>query len=271
MHWAVLLLMTASVDTADGGTAPSAVFGAAMTRPVPLTPLNRYPEWARGKELSGLIILKCVITVDGTIEGCEVIKSVPGLTEWAIENVTRTRFTPATFDGHPVRVSYIFRFDVKVRGRPQPRSGPVNWRPLLTPEMSSACKAANAEVCMDVALSFLHPDGGPAEPDRGGRLLGAACEGGLEDACRLLDQSFRPPRMITDVPLPPFRPSADVEGDVLCIVSSAGRAHDCRGADGPIAEWFLARIGEARFLPATFENRPFETEHDVHWVLRRRQ
>jgi len=137
--------------------------------------------------------------------------------------------------------------------------------------MSSACKAPNAQLCMEVALSFVHPDGGPAQLDRGGRLLGAACEAGLQDACRLLDQSFSPPRMITGVPLPPFRPTADVERDVVCSVSADGRAHDCRGPNGTIAEWFLARIGEAKFLPATFEKSPFETDYAIHWVLRRRR
>lgn len=158
------------IGDVDGGLASAPPYSRMMTPPVPLSPLNRYPEWAREKELSGLIILKCVITVEGTVEGCEVIKSVPGLTEWAIENVTQTRFTPATLDGQPVRVSYAFNFNVKVSGRPQPRHGPVNWRPLLTREMSSACKAANARVCMDVALSFLHPDGGPRNP-----IAAAAC------------------------------------------------------------------------------------------------
>ncbi|MEE2778701.1 MAG: TonB family protein [Acidobacteriota bacterium] len=69
----------------------------------------RYTEEARMTRVQGFVILRGVIDEEGNVAHLRVIKGLPrGLTESALETVGAWRYSPATQDGVPVAVFYVF-------------------------------------------------------------------------------------------------------------------------------------------------------------------
>lgn len=60
---------------------------------------------------SALAIVQCVITVQGTLEECRVIKGIPGL-EDITQQMASWRYSPVTFQGTPARVRYTFNIKI---------------------------------------------------------------------------------------------------------------------------------------------------------------
>jgi TonB family protein len=262
----VAIVLAVSSATDGGAFEPAPLFHEPMTRPVPLRKIDwSYPRELLPERSTGLVVLRCVITETGTVEDCEVLKSVPKLTEWALEKLKRARYAPVTFEGRPIRVRYTFAVNVRLRGVP-PENSPRPLRPVVPENIAQACRGQNAPVCRDTAISLLEADAGPADLDKASRLLGAACEQGVESACRTLADAFEAPRMLEDLP-PPRVPVLGEEGDVSCLISAAGRAYGCIGGPGPLREWAVASVQAVKFAPARYRGRPFETEHAIHYVV----
>jgi TonB family protein len=269
MPWAIMVVLGFPPGAGDAGVTAAPAFAGVMTRPVPLTPIDwRYPDEARVNNPRGVIILKCVIDEQGVVDDCQIIRSLPGVTEWAIRKLKETRYRPVTLDGKPIRVAYVFNIALRMNGEPRPAFKPARWRPTPSPELASHCTGPNAVVCRDVALSFLYPDAGTPDFERAGQLLTAACVGGLREACTRLDTSFLPPQLISGVPSRPLVRGPGAEGMVICRVTVEGTARECQGSGGPISDWFVARMLEAKFVPATFEGTPFETDTAVRYSFR---
>ena len=246
-----------------GAGEPSGGLPAGLTRPRPASPMDwSYPPETAART-AGTLSVRCVITEEGRAEECQVLQSIPQFDRWVIEKLEGTSFVPATSAGVPVRTSYVFNFRFDV-----PESA-GRWRPPLAPADIEACKGSNAQGCMTAALGLLVPDGGTRTVDRASRLLGAACAAGLATACRRLDESFRPPRLLDDLPPPTGSAFVGAEGEVVCWISATGGAHGCRGPDSAPARWFSERLTRARFAPATFEREPFETEYVVRFSFSR--
>jgi protein TonB len=267
--WVSLVIVFVST-AADGGNEPAPTFAEPMTRPVPVTPIDwSYPAEARANNPRGTIILKCVISEGGEVEGCDVLRSLPGVTQWAIDKLRAARFRPVTLEGRAVRISYVFNILIHPAGEARPKVQRARWRPPPSPEILRACTGPNAAVCRDVAMSFLHPDGGAPDFDRVGQLLTAACNGKLEQACTFLDEAFRPPQLISGVPTHEIGRGPGDKGIVVCRITVEGTAKGCWGPGGPVSDWFIARMLEAKFLPATFQGAPFETEHAIRYSFQR--
>ena len=66
-------------------------------------PEPTYTEKARGKQITGTVILKCIFAADGTVKNIRVVQGLPyGLTERSIEAARKIKFIPATKDGKNV-------------------------------------------------------------------------------------------------------------------------------------------------------------------------
>jgi TonB family protein len=66
-------------------------------------PEPMYTERARGKQITGTVVLKCIFAADGKVTNIRVIEGLPyGLTERAIEAARKIQFVPATKDGKNV-------------------------------------------------------------------------------------------------------------------------------------------------------------------------
>ncbi len=69
-----------------------------------------------------------MIGKDGTLLACKMDKSVDAGTDAAIFAALGTwRLTPATLDGKPVTVSYVFQFLFEPKEMPTPRPGTTDF------------------------------------------------------------------------------------------------------------------------------------------------
>lgn len=111
-----------------GGTAaPAAVAVVAgppkpvdlpeeATPPVP-SPDNvppTYPEVARATGLEGVVILKFVITREGTVANIKVLKGEGPLAEAALAALKNYTFTPAMLEGRPIATHKIMKFPFRL-------------------------------------------------------------------------------------------------------------------------------------------------------------
>jgi protein TonB len=85
-------------------------FGEGMTRPVLMTPGRpiTYTREAIAARVEGVSIVRCVITAEGSVERCKVIKPLPFMDEPVVEHLQSQRFQPVTYQGKPVSVGYNF-------------------------------------------------------------------------------------------------------------------------------------------------------------------
>ena len=85
-------------------------FGEGMTRPVLMQPGRpiTYTREAIAARVEGVSIVRCVITAEGAVERCKVIKPLPFMDEAVVEHLQSQRFQPVTYQGKPVSVGYNF-------------------------------------------------------------------------------------------------------------------------------------------------------------------
>jgi outer membrane biosynthesis protein TonB len=92
---------------ANGDLVP---FGEGMTRPVLIErgkPVS-YTSQALEARVEGTMIVRCTITVDGRVEHCTVIKTLPFLEKEVLDSLYSSRYSPVTYQGKPVAVGYTF-------------------------------------------------------------------------------------------------------------------------------------------------------------------
>jgi periplasmic protein TonB len=90
-----------------GGTG-AVPFGVGMNRPVWLS--NPAPIWSREAaaiRVTGTALVKCVITVQGTLQNCKIIKGLPHMDPEILAALKEWRATPVMFQGRPVSVEYV--------------------------------------------------------------------------------------------------------------------------------------------------------------------
>jgi protein TonB len=90
-------------------------FGQGMTPPtqVRVTPIDYTPA-ARAAQVEGTLIAKCVITVEGSVRDCRVIKGLPHMDEAVVDALESWRYRPVTYQGKAVSVSYVFTLRLKL-------------------------------------------------------------------------------------------------------------------------------------------------------------
>ncbi len=88
------------LDVTEGIDPPVRIFA----------PQPYFPEEARRSGLQGSVILQTVIDTNGSVVDITVLRGLAGgLTEAAVEAVSRWRFEPARRNGSPVAVRYVVR------------------------------------------------------------------------------------------------------------------------------------------------------------------
>jgi protein TonB len=100
-----------------GGKIGSTVvpFGLGMTRPQKIAGADpQYSREAVAARVEGKVLVRCVITTQGAVEDCKLIKRLPMLDAIAVESLEKSRFTPVMFQGHPTAVQYLFTFNFKL-------------------------------------------------------------------------------------------------------------------------------------------------------------
>jgi TonB family protein len=82
---------------------------ATMTRPIMLSgrdPL--YTKDALENRIQGKFIARCVITTEGAVTNCLVLKSLPYMDQAILDALMSRKYKPATMNGAPVAVRYVF-------------------------------------------------------------------------------------------------------------------------------------------------------------------
>lgn len=130
-------LLLAVILLASCATPQSASTEEKMSRPRRVS--GDFNElYSRGARLGyrGKLQVRCVITVRGTVDRCRIVRparsSEPDrqiaamLHDW--------RYEPATFQGQPVEVDYVFNLKFEQpTPPPQPQSGPGRRGQLIVP------------------------------------------------------------------------------------------------------------------------------------------
>lgn len=65
----------------------------------------RYPPAARADQVSGVVIIEVVVDEEGYVAETDVVRSVPGLDEAALEAVTQWDYRPTFLNGVAVPVT----------------------------------------------------------------------------------------------------------------------------------------------------------------------
>lgn len=102
------------IPTAPTGTEVLP-FQGGMTPPRMLSGAQfNYTLEARRAGVEGMIIAKCVITSEGRVRDCRIIKGLPFMDDAVLEALYSRTYQPLTFQGRPVNVSYTFNIRLKM-------------------------------------------------------------------------------------------------------------------------------------------------------------
>jgi TonB family protein len=78
-------------------------------------PKPRYTDSARQNNVQGTVVLRVVLSADGSVGSISAIRGLPnGLTEQAIAAARRIKFVPAKKDGRPVSVTVTVEYNFSV-------------------------------------------------------------------------------------------------------------------------------------------------------------
>jgi protein TonB len=104
--------------TGGSGQGPTGTdvlqFGQGMTPPVLLgsAPIDFTPA-ARAARVEGTLIARCVVTVEGRVRDCRVIKGLPHMDAAVVDALESRHYRPVMYQGKAVSVSYVFTVRLK--------------------------------------------------------------------------------------------------------------------------------------------------------------
>ncbi|HYV45281.1 MAG TPA: energy transducer TonB [Myxococcaceae bacterium] len=102
-----------------GGTGQDVLaFGEGMTRPERVSGADPvYTREALEAHVQGLMIVKCVISTDGSIHNCRIIKPLPFMEKAVLDALATRRYKPVTFQGRPITCDYVFNIKLVMPSR----------------------------------------------------------------------------------------------------------------------------------------------------------
>ena len=73
-----------------------------------------YTPQALEKEVQGVMVVKCLIGIDGSVHNCRVLQGLPFMDRVAVETLQRQRYKPYMVGGQPVEVDLTFRIKLEL-------------------------------------------------------------------------------------------------------------------------------------------------------------
>lgn len=109
-------LSIAKVEAPPPPPAETAVeFNDSMMPPSMLSgPSPEYTQDAIDRGVEGLMSVRCVVTADGAVRNCKVLKGLPFMNQAVIDALERRKYKPALAQGKPVDVYYTFNLRLKL-------------------------------------------------------------------------------------------------------------------------------------------------------------
>jgi TonB family protein len=90
-------------------------FNDKMTAPAMLSgPAPEYTADALERRVEGAMEVRCVVTSEGQVRACKVLKGLPFMNGAVIEALERRKYKPALAQGKPVAVYYTFNLHLKL-------------------------------------------------------------------------------------------------------------------------------------------------------------
>jgi TonB family protein len=118
-----------------GGSQPRSVpdntqvmqFKEGMTRPELLSGEDPvYTKEALEERVQGLAIIKCVITAEGTVTSCRIIKPLVHMEQSLLKALESRRYKPVLYKGKPIAVDYVFNIKLTL---PEPKPAEAANKP----------------------------------------------------------------------------------------------------------------------------------------------
>jgi hypothetical protein len=81
-----------------------------MTRP---RLVRAYPVRFNSGRPTGRVIAKCILTDQGNLRDCCIIKGLTGYNHALLDSISAWRYDPATFRGRPISLYYVVAVDVR--------------------------------------------------------------------------------------------------------------------------------------------------------------
>jgi protein TonB len=86
-----------------------------MTPPQVLAgPNPEYTPQALEREVEGTMVVKCVVSTQGVVRNCRVLKSLPFMDRAVITALEQRRYSPALLHGQPIEVDYTFKIKLSL-------------------------------------------------------------------------------------------------------------------------------------------------------------
>ena len=100
-------VLTACLKDCEGSTGMEGLeIGRAIELPKPA-----YPALARQAHVSGEVVVRVVIDVDGTVIGAEAVSGHPLLMAASVKAAREARFAPTTYLGELVKVTGVIQYN----------------------------------------------------------------------------------------------------------------------------------------------------------------
>ncbi len=93
-----------AVEFKDSMTAPAMISG----------PNPEYTQDAIDRGVEGLMSVRCVVTLEGAVRNCKVLKGLPFMNQAVVAALERRKYKPALSQGKPVDVYYTFNLRLKL-------------------------------------------------------------------------------------------------------------------------------------------------------------
>jgi len=111
VHVRLAIVAAQAAPTADAAVE----FNDSMTAPAMLSgPAPEYTADALERRVEGAMQIRCVVTSEGEVRGCKVLKGLPFMNAAVIEALERRKYKPALAKGKPVAVYYTFNLRLKL-------------------------------------------------------------------------------------------------------------------------------------------------------------
>jgi len=77
-------------------------------------PSLEYTPEALEQQVQGTMLVRCVLTVEGSVRTCHVLSGLPFMDDAVIATLQAQRYTPATENGAPLEVNYTFQLTLRL-------------------------------------------------------------------------------------------------------------------------------------------------------------
>jgi TonB family protein len=103
------------VPTPATQAAAAVEFDDAMTAPAMISgPAPEYTAGAVERGVEGNMQVRCVVTAEGQVRACKVIKGLPFMNLAVVDALEQRKYKPATAQGKAVDVYYTFNIRLKL-------------------------------------------------------------------------------------------------------------------------------------------------------------